>query len=109
VTEEAIHYWGEGHIDQQYKDHPVEVRAAAREAMRRHRQQGTSARNEAQALNTRFGLGRHAQPAGHGPPRGVMPRERQEDCDMRMRQQQEERERRAVGKSLACGVVLHKA
>jgi preprotein translocase subunit YajC len=62
LTEDAIHNWDAPYIQKQYGEHPEEIRQAAMQAMRRHHQKGTSAREEAQALNAQFGLTKEPEP-----------------------------------------------
>ena len=56
LTEDAIHNWDAPYIARQYGDLPDEIKAEVRAAMQRHHRQGTSARDEAKAINARFGL-----------------------------------------------------
>jgi len=60
LTEDAVHNWGTAYIEKRYHDVSDEIRQAVHAAMVRHHQQGTSAREEAQALNARFGLTKEA-------------------------------------------------
>ena len=55
-TEDAIHNWGAPYIAKQYSELPDEIKAAAQEAMVRHHRYGASARDEAEAINHRYGL-----------------------------------------------------
>lgn len=62
LTEDAIHNWDVPYIQKQYAELPDEIRQAAQQAMRRHHQKGTDAREEAQAINAQFGLTEGGKP-----------------------------------------------
>jgi hypothetical protein len=51
LTADAIHNWDAPYIQQQYRDLPADVKAAAQAAMRRHHQRGTDAQDEADTIN----------------------------------------------------------
>ena len=56
LSEDAIHNWGTSYITRQYAELPDGIKTEAEAAMRRHHRQGTSAKDEAQAINARYGL-----------------------------------------------------
>ena len=56
LTEDAIHNWDAPYIARQYAELPDAIKAEALAAMRRHHRQGTDARDEAKAINERYGL-----------------------------------------------------